>query len=146
MHKIKRKFFSEKAGLDLLDRYCLPQDVAACRLDDDKYLCLTAAGCLLRYISYDQKLFTFAPASLRLSYTNTRGSMQVDVHTVQALEIVRNTNSLTTAQVAKDGGKGGRARRSLFDVLNHTRTKSGARLLRMSLLQPPIDEDTIRIR
>jgi DNA mismatch repair protein MSH4 len=145
VHKIKRKFFNEKTGLDLLDRYCLRDDLAACRLDDDKYLCLTAAGCLLRYISYDQKLFTFAPGSLRASYANTRGSMQVDINTVQSLELVRNTRSFTTAQAQGAAGTKA-AKRSLFDILNHTLTKSGARLLRMSLLQPLTDENTIRVR
>lgn len=59
--------------------------------------------------------------------------MMIDPASIENLEIVVNARTKET--------KG-----SLFDVLNHTKTISGGRLLRINLLQPPSDMSTTTTR
>jgi DNA mismatch repair protein MutS len=68
----------------------------------------------------------------RLQRLHTGDAMALDATAVETLELV-------------DGG-GGRARDSLFGVLNETVTPMGSRLLRQWLLRPLLDPDAIRAR
>lgn len=68
------------------------------------------------------------------------GYMQLDTHTIQSLELV------TSTRTAAHGKSTGKVKRSVFDVINHTKTRGGARMLRTSLLQPLKDEATINMR
>ncbi|PAA57927.1 hypothetical protein BOX15_Mlig032607g1, partial [Macrostomum lignano] len=74
----------------------------------------------------------FGDASVRLAYNAHSASLIMDYGTARQLELVESL----------DGRSGGH----LFAVLNYTLTGGGARLLRMSLLQPLTDLDSIRTR
>ena len=68
----------------------------------------------------------------RLQRLHTGDALALDATAVETLELI-------------DAG-GGRARDSLFGVLNETVTPMGARLLRQWLLRPLLDPDAIRAR
>jgi len=146
---IRRKYFNESLGLELLERTTLPSDFGRAALDSTKYLCLAAAGCLLKYVECIQHM-SWAPKSLSLQQSDLNGLVQIDAATARALELVPvySRKPVTEQQRATTTTMGPYAStpRTLFDVLNYTRTRSGARLLRATILQPLTDVQTIRIR
>lgn len=113
--------------------------------------CLAACACLIKYVEFVQ-LSTFASGSLRVEFRSLSGFMHLDVATVAALELT--APSAAAAAAAGGGRRGGgdgkqhaqQQKQSLFAALNHTRTPSGARLLRANLLQPLNDLPTINLR
>lgn len=139
MHHIKRKYFNETTGLEYIQRLCIKENTDALDLQAAKYLCISACACLLKYLEFQQEM-TYAPQSLSITMSNIDGYMQLDMSTVSALELVsvqqQGFGKLTSTN----------RRLSLFDVLNHTKTRAGARLLRTTILQPLKDLATLQMR
>lgn len=128
--EVNRKFFNEATGVSCL------QSLSASPLTLDrmeaKYLSLAACAAVIKYVEYIQQS-SFANGSLRITYRALEGFLHMDYETIRNLELVRNVRS-------------GDAKQSLFGVLNYTKTASGTRLLRTSLLQPLCDRATIEMR
>lgn len=86
----------------------------------------------MKYIETSLNI-SFAFHSMRIKYEPSEGAMMIDVSTIQALELVQNSQNPRSTD-------------SLFGLLDQTLTKMGARLLRSSILQPLIEQELIEKR
>ena len=91
----------------------------------------TAVATLLRYL-HDTVMADLSQLN-RLSFLDTRETMQLDTYTLRNLEITRSL---------RDGGK----KNTLFDVLDFTRTPMGTRLLKSWLEHPLLTPHRIDAR
>jgi len=91
----------------------------------------TAIATLLRYL-HDTVMADLSQLN-RLSFLDTRETMQLDTYTLRNLEITRSL---------RDGGK----KNTLFDVLDFTRTPMGTRLLKSWLEHPLLTPHRIDAR
>ena len=91
----------------------------------------TAVATLLRYL-HDTVMADLSQLN-RLSFLDTRETMQLDTYTLRNLEITRSL---------RDGGK----KNTLFDVLDFTRTPMGTRLLKAWLEHPLLTPHRIDAR
>ncbi|CAM9603702.1 unnamed protein product [Ectocarpus sp. 4 AP-2014] len=127
---VSRQYFDQDKGAELLKR------LASGSVDADlmsKYTALAASYCLIRYVE-NSTGSTFADASLRVrTDSDGDGSMYIDRSTAKELELITD---------ARSGGQ----KKSLFGVINRTRTAVGARLLRSTILGPCTDIATIEER
>lgn len=140
---LERTHFSENAGeVALKELVCAEDRPTLDALVAHKYLCLSATACLLHYLreAYD---ITFLSRSLHLDFRTCDGFLMIDPMTVRCLELIEPNRPPSTAQRHRPGGK---TINSLFDVLNHTLTPQGSRLLKSNLIQAPSDLSTIRFR
>jgi DNA mismatch repair protein MSH4 len=113
---------------DLIDYVCF----SPLPTQSYRYLALSCASALLRYIEYIQNA-TFARHSLRATYRGLESQILIDYHSSASLELIRNRRT------GEDKG-------TLFWVLNRTKTQMGKRLLRASILQPVNDIATLQVR
>ena len=91
---------------------------------------IAAVGGLLNYIELTQK--KNIPNISEIELIDKKNSMQVDMFSMRSLEIF----------VKNDGSKKG----SLIDVIDYTKTATGARLLREFLKAPLLDKKQIEFR
>jgi DNA mismatch repair ATPase MutS len=84
---IRRRYFNESAGLAALRTVATPESLNLLNLDSGKYLCTSAANCLLRYQEFTGSM-TFAPRSLRVNFTNLEGRISLDMRAMQNLELL----------------------------------------------------------
>ncbi|KAI9139759.1 DNA mismatch repair protein Msh4 [Paraphysoderma sedebokerense] len=130
---IARKYFNDKTGMSLIQKYGLEEYVTSLQLAlESKYLCLATAAAALKYIEATESI-SFSARSMRFRYQTIEGSMMMDTATAKNLELVSN--------LSNPKSKG-----SLFGVLNETKTKMGLRMLRTNILQPSVDEGTLNTR
>ncbi|RWS28022.1 mutS protein 4-like isoform X1 [Leptotrombidium deliense] len=129
---VERRFFNEAAGIEYIRKLCASElDTLEISIKN-KYYCLSASSALIRYIEHIQNMLLI-DKSLKIEYHGSEDSIVIDFITARALEIVVNQ----TNPKSKD---------TLFGLLNFTRTRSGGRLLRATLMEPPSDEPTIQCR
>lgn len=95
---------------------------------EDKELAAAAAGALLEYIQKVRK--DSVDLIHKIAYVHSSRHLVLDMTTVRNLELVRNLRD-------------GRPKDSLLDVMDHTVTSLGGRLLRSWLLQPLTDSTEI---
>ncbi|MCL5271082.1 MAG: DNA mismatch repair protein MutS, partial [bacterium] len=98
---------------------------------EDSPAAICAAGALLTYLRETQRRGLGHIRGLRIY--SVRDTMMLDATTQRSLELVRNM---------VDGGR----RATLLEVLDHTRTPMGGRLLRQWVLQPLQDPEAIEAR
>lgn len=98
---------------------------------DSKEYCVIASGALLFYI-YKLQKFDLSHIH-KISYINLSSNMLLDSISLRNLEVYENL-------YAKDKKK------TLFGILNNTKTSTGARLLKKELCSPFIDQKTIDMR
>eukprot|EP01035_Chromulina_nebulosa_P021418 gene21418-27744_t len=128
---ISRQYFDQDRGADLLLNKLLQGEVDADLVA--KYIVLSGAYCLLRYIE-NCSGSAFAAHSLRVEYGSTCATtMNLDRRTAINLELICNA-------------KTGKQKESLFGVINNTKTVIGERLLRSNILRPSTDKVTIDTR
>ena len=128
---ISRQYFDQDRGADLLLNKLLQGEVDADLVA--KYIVLSGAYCLLRYIE-NCSGSAFAAHSLRVEYGSTCATtMNLDRRTAINLELICNA-------------KTGKQKESLFGVINNTKTVIGERLLRSNILRPSTDKVTINTR
>jgi DNA mismatch repair ATPase MutS len=77
-----------------------------------------------------------AAGSLEVCLVGAEHHMQIDAATIEALELVQ------PLAIGSSGRKG----MTLFKLLNGTRTKAGAAVLRANLLQPVRSIPTLKLR
>ncbi len=98
---------------------------------EDRPRAVAAAGALIAYI---RKVRQDSAALVhRISYLNAAGHLVLDATTVRNLELVRNLRD-------------GKAKGTLFDIIDFTMTAPGGRLLRSWLLRPLRDVADIEAR
>lgn len=88
-----------------------------------RYYCLAACAALLKYIEFIKSLI-FAPHSIPIIFQGAEKTVIIDPSTSKYLELVRNARN-------------SKSNDSLYGAINYTKTRSGARLLRANILQPP---------
>ncbi|MBI2546064.1 DNA mismatch repair protein MutS [Candidatus Woesearchaeota archaeon] len=93
--------------------------------------CITTAGALLKYLQETQKTNLGYINKLRKHVTSS--FMSLDAATIRNLELLRNS---------RDGS----ARATLLEVLDHTVTPMGSRLLKKWIVQPLLDKEKIEQR
>ena len=98
---------------------------------DDSPAAVCAAGAILTYLRETQRRDLTHLRHLRIY--SVRDTMMLDATTQRSLELVRNL---------VDGGRAN----TLLEVLDHTRTPMGGRLLRRWMLQPLQDIEAIHAR
>ena len=111
------------------------------------YLAFGAAGALLLYLEQGGSAAP-APSSLSVTIGGSPLHMRIDLPTMQALGLVAPLGSggSCTGRGSGGGRGNGKAPATLQQLLNHTRTRAGGRLLRASLLQPLCDMATLNLR
>ncbi|KHJ32550.1 putative dna mismatch repair protein msh4 [Erysiphe necator] len=130
---IDRKYWSETAGLDYIQKLAFHHDVEAIKVAvAGNYFATCCLAAALKYIELSLSL-TFALHSLRIKYQASEGSMMIDLSTVQSLELIQNLHN----SKSKD---------CLFGLMNETLTPMGARLLKSNILQPSIQEEVLTQR
>ncbi|TQS37015.1 hypothetical protein Golomagni_02527 [Golovinomyces magnicellulatus] len=130
---IDRKYWSETAGLDYIQKLAFHGDVEAINVAvAGNYFATCCFAAALKYIDLSLSL-TFAFHSLRIKYQASEGSMMIDLSTVQSLELIQNVHD----SKSKD---------CLFGLLNDTLTPMGTRLLRSCILQPSTQADVLTQR
>ena len=146
----------DTAGAELVSR-CARRGSRLAQNPRDMYLAFGAAGAVLQFLDADasalgshaSSLGAWTPACPGTVVVTCRRSdhfMTVDPATARALELVAPLGA--RGEPLRDPPPGSKTigRRSLFSLLNTCVTKGGARLLKLSLLQPLRDHATIRAR
>ncbi|KFH69849.1 hypothetical protein MVEG_04653 [Podila verticillata NRRL 6337] len=130
---ISRRFFSDRAGTEYVQRYILPEQATSFMLGiASKYFCLSATAAAMKHME-ESRNSVFINHSVQFKYRGCRESMLVDSGTARNLELTVNLSS--------QGHQG-----TLFGVLNQTLTSMGNRLLRTNILQPSKDKRAITSR
>ncbi|XP_059143835.1 mutS protein homolog 4-like, partial [Physella acuta] len=129
---VQRRYYNEAKGLFYIKNLCASEYHSIELQISNKYYCLATTGALLKYVEFIQNII-FAPKSLKAVYRGCEHTTMIDTTTVRNLELLQNL-------------KNPMSQHTLFGVLNHTKTPGGGRLLRSNILQPPNDEETIRLR
>ncbi|KAK0570172.1 MutS protein msh4 [Tilletia horrida] len=105
---------------------------AALTAASSKYYALSAACALFRYLESADNT-SFRPSSLMIEYRCPEGVLFIGADTVRALELLENNLNRKSKQC-------------MFGLMNFCATPMAERLLRMNLLQPLTDRDTIESR
>lgn len=120
---VQRKYFNDIKGLDYIKNLCIV-DYSKCIIElTAKYYCLTSCAALIKYIEYVKNII-FAPSSIPIIYDGAENTTLIDLATVRYLELMVNL-------------KNPKLPLTLFHTLNYTKTRSGMRMLKANILQPP---------
>lgn len=136
---LPRSFFDDTKGLTLIESVASASSkigISSHSKGTAQYLAFGAAGALLQYATAERGVVISSSSLTVEMHGNSEQHMFLDPSAVESLELVK------TMRFAD------RSRRStsLFDVLNHTQTVCGARLLKTSILQPFTHINTINAR
>ncbi|GKZ29735.1 mutS protein msh4 [Aspergillus brasiliensis] len=130
---LDRRFWSERAGHDYVERLAFSGDVEPIKIIlGGIYYAACCFAAVLKFVDLELNK-TFACHSLRIRFEPSQGSMSIDLSTVVSLELIQNIHNTKS----KD---------SLYGLLNETLTPMGARLLRASILQPSTEEPMLQAR
>ncbi|KAL8973963.1 MAG: hypothetical protein Q9197_001792 [Variospora fuerteventurae] len=130
---IDRKYWSETAGLEYIQRLAFKQDVEAIKVSvGGNFYATCCIAAVLKYIELALS-FSFPFHSLRFKYETSEGSMMIDLSTISSLELIQNLRN----PKSKD---------CLFGLLNHTLTPMGSRLLKSHILQPSTNAEILKKR
>lgn len=102
------------------------------------YLALSACGALLRYVEHTNNM-VFSPNTLVIKFKPKEGSLFLDMSTIEGLELLQNNLLSSQTRLQRTFG-------SQLSVMDKTKTRAGKRLLRRSLIEPPAELPTIRVR
>ncbi|KAJ5104169.1 hypothetical protein N7532_004698 [Penicillium argentinense] len=128
-----RKLWSDKTGLEYLDRLAFRDEVDSLKVIlISNYFTACCFAAALKYVEMELER-AFASHSLRIKFEPSQGSMTIDLATVVSLELIQNLHNA-------------KSRDSLYGLLNETLTPMGARLLRASLLQPSTERVKLTAR
>ncbi|KEY76239.1 DNA mismatch repair protein Msh4 [Aspergillus fumigatus] len=129
-----RRYWSEKAGHEHVDRLAFPQDVETIKitLGGNYFASCCLAAKVLKYIELELNR-VFTSHSLRIRFEPSQGSMSMDLSTIVSLELIQNLQNAKSED-------------SLLGLLNETLTPMGARLLRANILQPCTEKSKLLAR
>ncbi|KAI4187077.1 MAG: hypothetical protein L6R41_003061 [Letrouitia leprolyta] len=130
---IDRKYWSETAGLEYIQRLAFKQDVEAIKVSvGGNFYATCCIAAVLKYIELVLS-FSYPFHSLRFKYETSEGSMMIDLSTISSLELIQNLQNP-------------KSRDCLYGLLNQTLTPMGARLLKSQILQPLTDSEMLEKR
>ncbi|KAJ5644141.1 uncharacterized protein N7484_006648 [Penicillium longicatenatum] len=130
---LDRRYWSDKAGQEYLDRLAFSDEAGSLKVTlGGSYFAACCFAAALRYVESELQR-VFIPHSLRIRFEPSQGSMTIDLKTIVSLELIQNLH------VAK-------SRDSLYGLLNETLTPMGARLLRLTILQPCTERHKLTAR
>ncbi|KAH7976396.1 hypothetical protein HPB52_013133 [Rhipicephalus sanguineus] len=129
---LPRKLFNENLGIQYVRQLCVPEYSSVETEVVNKYYALSATAALVHYVEVMQNVACTAH-SIKVVFSTGEGVARIDSTTMHDLELLTNTVDPRSSV-------------SLFGVLNHAKTPGGLRLLRVNMLQPPCDLDTIVLR
>ncbi|PWN51862.1 hypothetical protein IE53DRAFT_327721 [Violaceomyces palustris] len=127
---LERRYWNHEEGARYLDK--LLTRTAVMVSVSTKYYALSACCALFKYLEERTQRF-FIPRSLRIRFVVPDGTVMIDTETARQLELV----------VSLDQSK---TKLCLFGLLNHCVTPMAQRILRMNILQPLTDLNTIESR
>ncbi|RNF09794.1 putative mismatch repair protein MSH4 [Trypanosoma rangeli] len=166
---VRRRTFDEARGahrlLELMstDEACLEVG------NTDRYLCVAAANALVEFLETTYN-YTLLPHTVRVQYLALENYMEVSRLAARALQLIPSGSPLRAQrggplhnETAGTANNARTARKTLFrssrdkrqdtpmllplvEVLNHTMTSVGRRLLRSTILQPLRDPTSIELR
>lgn len=143
---LERGLFSESEGLlALRGLTCHSEQPILEELIAKKHLCLASAAALLKHLT-EACGIVFLANTLHLDFRAAEDLLLVDPLTIRSLELLEPNIASLYSQASTSIKTTGAKVKSLFDVLNHTRTPQGARLLKRNLIQAPSDLATIQFR
>ncbi|KAJ3245620.1 MutS protein msh4 [Chytriomyces hyalinus] len=128
---VNRAWFNQNKGLQNISEFSLEESVIP-GLSSKLYFATSCVAAILTYVEERDEI-TYYRNSLRFKFFSLGGIMSIDHITARNLELIINL------ETNKSAG-------SLFGVLNNCQTGMGARLLRMNVLQPLNDLETINCR
>ncbi|KAI8839742.1 muts domain V-domain-containing protein [Chytriomyces cf. hyalinus JEL632] len=128
---VNRAWFNQNKGLQNISEFSLEESVIP-GLSSKLYFATSCVAAILTYVEERDEI-TYYRNSLRFKFFSLDGIMSIDHITARNLELIINL------ETNKSAG-------SLFGVLNNCQTGMGARLLRMNVLQPLNDLETINCR
>ncbi|KAH1284000.1 hypothetical protein KXW98_004285 [Aspergillus fumigatus] len=130
---LDRRYWSEKAGHEHVDRLAFPQDVETIKITlGGNYFASCCLAAVLKYIELELNR-VFTSHSLRIRFEPSQGSMSMDLSTIVSLELIQNLQNAKSED-------------SLLGLLNETLTPMGARLLRANILQPCTEKSKLLAR
>ncbi|KAJ5724560.1 hypothetical protein N7493_006288 [Penicillium malachiteum] len=130
---LDRRYWSDKTGLEYLNRLAFPDDADSLKLAlGGNYFAACCFAAVLKYVESELQR-TFVSHSLRIKFEPSEGSMTIDLQTIVSLELIQNLNNV-------------KSRDSLYGLLNETLTPMGARLLRATILQPSVQRVKLTAR
>lgn len=133
MIKVKRKYFADSKGIEVLMDLCVEDYASVVRQHRSKFYVMAAAAALIKYAEFHLNV-VFAAKSLKMVYAGAgEKNMIIGSQTAIHLELLNNAEHM--------GQRG-----TLFDTLNRTKNTCGFRLLRTELLQPSSCRATIDAR
>lgn len=142
MLHMDRKLFNETKGEAILKQLVCPVDSNGVDvMVSSKYLCMASVAALVHHMEEVHDV-VYMPHSLRVEFRTGDGLLLLDPLTVKCLELLEPN----TSRSIFPSNKPPKAIKSLYDVLKHTQTVQGARLLKANLLQPPSELNTILLR
>ncbi|EAL65466.1 hypothetical protein DDB_G0283957 [Dictyostelium discoideum AX4] len=129
---IIKKLFNENDGISLMNQYCLIDKISIIeKFTKDKVLSLSSFNALIKYLEQDGIMFV--KNCIRIKYSGSENSMQIDAETIKNLELIHSS---------KDGSRNC----TLYQSINNTSTSQGSRLLISAIVQPSNDFETIKHR
>ena len=156
---IERKYFNHPLGIKLIQELCMESYVNMKMMTEMMYYSVCAAHALLYHLQ-EQEQFTYAPASLRISYLNLENNMLMDFNTLKSLELLpdhnqqnmsmyfnsREPNEVIDQEQQQDRAETQHEDSCLVKFLDHSVTNAGSRLLRSNIIEPPCVLETITVR
>ncbi|KAK5581280.1 hypothetical protein RB653_001311 [Dictyostelium firmibasis] len=129
---IVKKLFNENDGISLMAQYCLIDKLSIIeKFTKDKVLSQSSFNALIKYLEQDGIMFV--KNCVRIKYSGSENSMQIDAETIKNLELTHSS---------KDGSRNC----TLYQSINNTSTSQGSRLLISAIVQPSKDFDIIKHR
>ncbi|CAM6083505.1 unnamed protein product [Calypogeia fissa] len=138
---LARSCFDDHKGMQVLNKLAAMDANAISSKNYQKqyYLCIGAAAAVLSWTEH-QTGHVITKNSLKVIFNGSVGHMSIDATSIMNLEVIRPNSQEDLQQRRKAKQK------SLYCMLNTTKTVGGARLLRANLLQPLKTLGTINSR
>lgn len=134
---LPRKYFDDTSAINHLGEVSSGhQDTIKSETCKEYYMALSSAAALMHYLKNQCHI---EPRDIRISFTGPSSHMILDFSSLQSLEILQACHYFNQRNAHLKYS-------SVFSTINRTRTTGGKKLLKMSLVQPPKDLDTIRAR
>ncbi|CAO3657832.1 unnamed protein product [Umbelopsis ramanniana] len=125
---VSRRLFNDVTGMESIKRFGIQQEATSLQVSvSGKFYCLAATAAAFRF-AQDRDHFIYLDHSVNVKYVGPE-----DAVAARNLELITSLSD-------------GQSNLSLFGILNHTSTQMGARLLRISILQPLKDISIIEAR
>lgn len=130
---VARQYYNDGEGWKNMQNLACEEYRAALDIEvKSKYYSLSAANALIKYVEFTRNI-VLSSNSMRIYFWSALSTMMIDPKTASALELLVNNCDP-------------KSDKSLYGILNKTKTRAGMRLLRSNILQPSTDQELIESR